>query len=272
MLRIKIISHIILPVLVFVSISFIGIRLIEKKSIFFPFKKIERSPSNIGLSFDDVYFYTQDKVKLNGWYIPKENSKFTVIFCHGNAGNISHRLEKIKFFHELGCSVFIFDYRGYGLSKGDPSENGFYKDASAAYNYLIAKNISPERIVGYGESIGGAVIINLASQYKLKAIIVEGTFSSAKDMFKMASPFMPYWLFASRVDSLEKVKTLKTPKLFIHSIDDEIVPYPLGLKLYNAALPPKEFLQIRGGHNSAFFGTEVLLKRRIADFLNQLEK
>ena len=267
----KIIIRILLPILIFVLFSFIGIRFIENKSIYYPFKKVEFNPNRINLSFEDVYFNTKDKVILNGWYIPSKNAKITILFCHGNAGNVSHRLEKIRFFHDLGCNVFIFDYRGYGLSKGWPTENGLYIDVSAAYNYLISKNISAENIVGYGESIGGAVIINLASRSKLKGVIIDSTFSSAKDMFKLASPYMPYWIFASRVDSMKLVKMLKIPKLFIHSIEDEIVPYSLGLKLYEAALPPKEFLQIRGGHNTGFFNTDILLKRRIADFLKQLD-
>ena len=253
-----------------IALIVIYLKYIEQRTLFYPMKEIEYLPSRMGLQYEDVFFETCDNIQLNGWFLASPNSRYTVIFCHGNAGNISHRIEKIKFFHDLGCNTFIFDYRGFGKSKGRPYENGLYLDVQGAYDYLLSRNINPEQLIGYGESIGGAVIIDLAAKYKLKALIVDSTITCAKDMAKIAYPFLPYWVFSSRLDSLSKIKSVTVPKLMIHSVNDEIVPFKLGRKLFEAAPEPKEFLEIRGGHNSNFFESETLLKEKVASFLNRL--
>ena len=253
-----------------VAAVFAFLRSFERRSLFYPGKVIEFLPKEIGLDFEDIFFRTSDNLKLNGWFIPSPGAKFTILFCHGNAGNISHRLEKINFFHQLGCNVFIFDYRGYGLSKGSPSEKGLYLDAKAAHDCLLSRSMQENRIIGYGESLGSAAIIDLACRHRLYALIVEGAFSSGKDMARNIYPFLPYWVFSIRFDSESKIKSIKVPKLIIHSLNDEIVPYALARKLYEAAPPPKEFLQIRGGYNSCFYDSERLLKEKIADFLREL--
>ena len=166
--------------------------------------------------------------------------------------------------------MFIFDYRGYGRSQGRPSEKGLYLDAGAAYEYLVAQGITANTIIGYGESLGGAVIIDAASKNTMAALIVDSSFSSAKDMIKAIYPFLPHWIFASKFYSSWKIKNINIPKLIIHSINDEIIPYRLGRKLYDEAAPPKEFLDIRGGHNSNFFESEDILKERISAFLKGL--
>ncbi len=246
------------------------LRYMERRTLFYPYKVIECLPSEFGFSFEEAVFKSVDNKDIHGWFIPYEGATKTILFSHGNAGNISHRLEKIKILHEFGCNVFIFDYRGYGKSRGSPSENGLYKDAQAAYNYLLAKGIAPENIIGYGESIGGAVIIDLAEKNKFMALVLEGTFSNAKDMAKLVYPFIPHWIFSSRFDSLSKIRGINAPKFFIHSINDEIVPYDLSKKLYENAPGPKEFLQVRGGHNSCFFESESLIKEKAGAFIKGL--
>lgn len=252
------------------GLTVIYLRYIEKRSLFYPTKVIEYLPKELGLNFEDVFFKTPDNLKLNGWFILTPDAHYAVLFCHGNAGNISHRLEKLKFFHQLGCNIFIFDYRGYGRSKGRPSEKGLYQDVQGAYNYLLSRKIASEQIIGYGESLGGAVIIELASKNRLAALIIDSTLSNAKDMAKIIYPLLPYWIFSSRLDSTNKIKSIMIPKLIIHSINDEIVPYKLGKKLYENAPEPKELLQIHGGHNTCFFESESILKEEIADFLKRL--
>lgn len=255
---------------ILIGLTVIYLRYIERRTVFYPMKEIEYLPNQTGLAFEEIFFKTSDNVDINGWFISRPNARYTILFCHGNAGNISHRLEKLKFFHGLGYSIFIFDYRGYGRSKGKPSEKGMYLDIQGAYDYLLSRKISPEQIIGYGESIGGAVIIDLASKNRLGGLITDSTLSSSKDMIKIIYPFLPYWIFSSRLDSLNKIKSINIPKLIIHSVNDEIVPYKLGQKLFEFAHEPKEFLRIRGGHNSCFFESETVLKEKIADFLNRL--
>ena len=260
--------------LLFVAVSFLVaalyLRYFERRSIFFPMKEMKCFPPEVGLEYEDIYFQAGDKTKLNGWFIPCKHARYTLIFCHGNAGNLGHRLEKLKFFHELGLSVFIFDYRGYGKSKGKPSEIGIYRDAQAAYEYLLFRKILPERIISYGESIGGAVAIDLASKNKVGALLAGDTMTSAREMVEEFFIIIPYWVFSSRFDSLSKIKYVTVPKLMIHSINDEIVPYSLGRRLFEAAPSPKEFLKIRGGHNSCFFECKQMLHTAIGDFIKRL--
>lgn len=264
------VTAVILFLLIFGALLFC-LRYIEKKIIFYPTKGINIYPSQAGLNFEDINFNASDEVRLNGWFIPAQEAKYTILFCHGNAGNVSHRIEKIRFFNQLGYNVFIFDYRGYGKSKGSPSENGLYKDSKGAYAFLLSKGIVPSQIIGYGESIGGAVVIDLASKNKIGSLILESTFTSAKDMIRISFPYLPSWVFASQFDSIGKIISISCPKLIIHSINDEIVPFELSRKLYLAAPSPKSFLQIHGGHNSCFYESEELLRKEIFNFLKKLE-
>jgi len=231
----------------------VAIRYVERQSIYFPTRDITDTPRRLGLSFKDVYFSADDGTRLNGWFIPNKNAKYTLILAHGNAGNISHRTEKILMFHDLGLNVFVFDYRGYGRSQGQPSEQGLYMDLRAAYRYVVSKEEVPgQDIILYGESIGGSVAIDLARRVAVRAVITEGTFTSVKDMAGIAFPVIPYFIFSSKYDSVSKIKDVACPKLIIHSVDDEIVPFQLGEKLYKSAKEPKRFLKLRGGHNTAF--------------------
>ncbi len=250
----------------------IGIRYIERQSIYFPMRDMYSTPRERGLPYEEIYFKTSDNKRLNGWFIPRDNAKFIVLFCHGNAGNISHRIEKISILHDLGVSTFIFDYRGYGKSQGRPSERGLYKDAEAAYRYLVEeRKISKDDIILYGESIGSAVIIDLAKKVDVKALITEEAFTSIKDMARMAYPFLPHFIFSSRFDCVSKIKDITCQKLIIHSIDDEIVPFYLGEKLFKTARPPKKFLRIRGSHNTAFLDSGEQFKEGIKNFLEELK-
>lgn len=262
--------------LLFITLAGFGlivgyIKYLENRGLFYPMKAVEFYPSGFGITFEDVYIKTKDGLNINGWFIPHHNAKYTLLFCHGNAGNIGHRLDKLQMFSDIGVNILIIDYRGYGKSKGRPSEKGFYLDIEAAYNYLVVdRKIPPQRIILYGESLGAAVAIDLAVKAKVGAIIAEGAFSDEKDMARNIYPFMPAFILSYKFDSLGKIRKVGVPKLFIHSIDDDIVPFELGYKLYNAAYGPKEFVKIRGGHNNAFLNSKEKYISSISSFIAKL--
>lgn len=247
------------------------IRYIETWGIFFPKKEIEIYPSALNLPFEDVYIKTEDGVRINGWFIPQSNARYTLLFFHGNAGNIEHRLDKLLMFWEIGINIFIIDYRGFGKSGGRLTEGGFYLDANAAYNYLVnSRRLRAEEIILYGESLGTAVVIDLAAKVKVAAIIVEGAFSGGRDMAGKIYPFLPAFLFSNKFNSLKKIKKVGAPKLFIHSINDEIVPFALANKLYQAAGGPKELIELIGAHNTAFLDSKEKYVSSIRLFIEKL--
>ena len=259
-------------IIIIILFFFLAVRYLEKKNLYYPFRAIEATPEDIRLEYEDVYVTTEDGVRLSAWFIPSEEPRATLMFCHGNGGNISHRLDKIKIFNDLYLDVFIFDYRGYGMSKGEPSEKGLYLDAEAVYNYLLNdKKIPPQKLIVYGESLGGAVAVELAGRHKVGGIIIEGTFTSVKDMAKRIAPFIPAFIYSSKYDSLERIKDIKAPKLIFHSIDDEIVPFESGERLFNAAKEPKEFVELRGGHNDAFLVSQDIFISRIDLFIKRIQ-
>ena len=221
-----------------------------------PSRKIETTPASIGLNYEDVYIDTDDAIKLHGWFISNTMSQRVLLFFHGNAGNISHRLESIKIFHQLGFSVFILDYRGYGQSQGKTTESGTYRDAEAAMNYLLRKRgINENQITVFGRSLGGAVASYTASKHKVAALILESTFTSAPDM---ASKVLPWPIFPLRLisrfsyNTQKRLASIQCPILIVHSPEDEIIPFSHGNALYQQALDPKQMLTIRGGHNDGF--------------------
>ncbi len=233
-------------------VAFVYLR--QAKMLYFPTRQIEATPENLNLSFDEVTLQTSDGVHISAWYIPSPKARGFLVFCHGNAGNISHRLDSIRLFHEMDLSVLIFDYRGYGKSEGEPSEKGMYLDVEAAYDFLVnVKGAAPSRIIVFGRSLGSAVAAELAMRRTAGALIIESGFTSVPDLGRKFFPHMPVKLISRfHYATIDKVGRLHLPKLFIHSPDDEIVPYAHGKSLFAAATEPKEFLTIHGDHNGGF--------------------
>lgn len=196
-----------------------------------------------------------------------------VLFFHGNAGNVSHRVESIQIFHEMGMSVFIFDYRGYGRSGGRASERGTYVDARAAYRYLVdEKGIDPDDVVFFGRSLGGAVAVELATKHQPRAMILESCFPSLADVGQRAYRFLPVRaLLRIRYDSTKRIATLGCPKLIVHSRHDEIVPVDLGRQLFDIASEPKSWMEISGDHNSGFVVSGAAYTNGLEEFLNALD-
>jgi hypothetical protein len=244
----------------------------QDRLIYFPDKEIAATPEAVGIAFEDVEFETADGLTLRGWFVPVDASDRALLFFHGNAGNISHRLESLLTFHRLGLNTLIFDYRGYGGSEGKASEEGTYKDADAAWQYLTkVRGIEPRNVVIFGRSLGGAVGAWLAARVNCAGLIVESTFTSVPDLAAKTYPFLPVRLLARfRYDAKARIAEAHCPVLIVHSPDDELVPFEHGRALFEAANSPKTFLEMRGGHNEGFIVSGEDYDRGLEEFLGTL--
>jgi hypothetical protein len=244
----------------------------QHKFVYFPERQIVATPADVDLLFDDVFFKTDDAVALHGWYVPVDGARHVLIFFHGNAGNISHCMESIALFHGLGVGVFVFDYRGFGRSGGRAGEAGTYKDAQAALSYVRSKlPFAPENVIYFGRSLGSAVAIELATHEPPKGLIAESCFSSMPDVGARVYPWLPVRLMSRiRYDSMPRVAALSCPKLFIHSQSDEILPFALARRLFDAAAEPKAFIEIGGDHNTGFVTSGAVYVDALVDFFESL--
>ena len=245
----------------------------QSNMVFYPEtgREIIATPEQIGLPYEDIHLKTSDGINLHGWYIPAAQPRGTVLFLHGNAGNISHRLDSIEMFHRLGYSTLIFDYRGYGNSGGAPTEQGTYRDAEAAWRYLTGQRHIPScRIVLFGESLGGAVAAWLAARQKPAALVIASGFTSVPDLGQQLYPYLPVrWLARIRYDTREYLRSVTAPVLIAHSPEDDIIPFEHGRALFAAANPPKQFLELAGGHNDGFIFMREAWVRVLGDFLGK---
>ena len=245
--------------------------LIDRHLIFFPDREVLQDPGDRGLEFEDVSFTASDGVRLHGWYVPGEGET-TWVWFHGNAGNISHRLDNlVELHHQLGVNVFIFDYRGYGRSGGRVSEQGTYLDGEAALAYLGQRpDVDRERLVLFGRSLGCAVAVELATKHEVYAVVLESAFTSIQAMAKRAYPFLPGigLLTRTRFDSLAKIGRVNAPVMVLHGDRDDIVPLALGQELFEGANQPKRFHVINGaGHNDTYLAGGPGYYQALARFL-----
>jgi fermentation-respiration switch protein FrsA (DUF1100 family) len=229
----------------------------EKKIIFHPVKFPEGywNPVSLGLKAQDISFKSVDGVNLHGWFVRTPGARATLLWFHGNAGNLSHRLDNIQRLLPLNLNIFIFDYRGYGKSEGEPDEKGIYKDSQAAYNKVLELGgVSVNSLFLFGRSLGGICATETALNNPARGLILESTFTSASDMSRKIITLIPLgWAIRSKLDAINKVPELKLPKLFLHGDRDEVIPFDLGRKLYEEASDPKSFYIIQGaGHNDTY--------------------
>ena len=233
-----------------------------------PGRDLAATPSDAGMDYSDVNLRTSDGVDLHGWFIRGSSSR-VLLFFHGNAGNISHRLDSIRQFHALGLSVFIIDYRGYGRSRGHPTEAGMNRDADAAWSYLTEElGVDPGDIVIFGRSLGGSIAARLASRQQPHALIVESAFTSVPDIASELYPWLPVrWLSRMRHATRDYVARADCPVLVIHSRDDEIIPYRHGQRIFDSAREPRALLTLRGSHNDAWLRDEVNYIKGLRSFL-----
>jgi len=239
-------------------------------------RELVTSPASRGMAYENVELITSDNIKLHGWYVladkPGAHQKAaTVLFFHGNAGNISHRMDSIEQFHQLGLNVFIIDYRGYGQSEGEMTEAGSYRDAEATWSYLInTRSINESEIIIFGRSLGGSIAAWLAERITPAGLIVESSFSSVPSMGRRFYPFLPVSLLSRyQYNTKKSIAAISCPLLLAHSRDDEIIPFEEGMEIFDAAPEPKQLLIMRGGHNDGFIVSGQEYMEAIALFIEK---
>lgn len=236
----------------------IAAMLFEEKFIYFP-QKYPSGPYDQAKAIPnlrDCWIVASDGVKIHGWFAPAESAKATLLISHGNAGNISHRYLILRSLQRRGYNVLMYDYRGYGRSEGSPSEEGLYEDGRAAFDYTLSlPGVDSASVFLWGTSLGGAVAVDVATRRRAAGLILESTFTSAKDVARVAYPFLPvHFTLRTRLNSVAKIQTLHLPVLVIHGSRDDIIPIGLGRRLFQAANEPKEFYEIPAAdHNDTFF-------------------
>jgi fermentation-respiration switch protein FrsA (DUF1100 family) len=244
----------------------------QPRMIFYPYHELFQTPADWGLEYEDVTLETKDGVQLHGWYIPHSQSQHVLLFFHGNAGNISHRRDSIEIFHRLGLNVFIIDYRGYGKSKDKPSESGLYQDARTAWDFITAeKGYTSQQIIIFGRSLGGVIAANLASEVQARGLILESSFSSARDFARVVFPILARLVWI-RYDfnTVASIQHVNAPLLVLHSPEDEIMPFHLGERVFEAANEPKHFVRLRGDHNYGFIKSQPEYEQALKSWLQGL--
>lgn len=264
--------------LIFGVLIYLAILLLfENKIIYHPSRYPEGfwDPVSTGVPAQDIFFHAEDGVKLHGWFIPAPNAIATLLWFHGNAGNLSHRLDNIHRLKPLKLNIFIFDYRGYGKSEGTPDEEGIYKDSRAAYKKALEmEGVSVDSLFLFGRSLGGICAVETAMNHPARGLILESVFTNSADMSRQVVPLIPLgWAIRSKLDAVSKVPHLKLAKLFLHGTRDEIVPYDLGRKLFEQAAEPKSFYPIEGAeHNDTYIMGGTGYFNAINRFINETLK
>jgi len=244
----------------------------QEKLIYHPASQVRSTPAALNLEYQDLHLVSSQGRKIHAWYVPCKNARGAVVFCHGNAGNLGHRLATVRFLHRFRLSALLFDYQGFGRSEGTPNEANTYQDAEAAWRHLTTTvGIPADRVLVWGRSLGAAVAVELASHHAPAGLVLESAFSSLADVAGRHFFWLPArWLCRNAYDSASKVPGLTCPKLFFHSPQDEIIPFHLGRRLFDAAAEPKRFVQIRGDHNSGFLVSEKDYALAVEGFLAEV--
>jgi hypothetical protein len=272
-----------MSVVVLALVFYVGLllllRLNESRLIYAPgtARVLTPPPRELDLPVERVEIRTDDSVTLVAWVIrSKRSADPWLLICHGNGGNISEAGRPLHYagLRDLGLNLLAFDYRGYGESGGKPAEPGLYRDAEAAYRYLRdTLGVPADRIVIFGHSLGSAVAVELAARVPASGLILDGALTSVTDRGQELYPFVPVrWIAGSRYASIEKIGNLRLPKLFLHARRDEVIPIAHGRRLFDAAPPPKRFVELEGGHGDAFDVDSATYYGAIRTFLAELSR
>jgi fermentation-respiration switch protein FrsA (DUF1100 family) len=256
------------------------LELLVNRFIYYPDPYWVVKPEDLGLKGEAVWLSPEPGVRLHAWFFPQpqpfqqdpvKKPLATLLFCHGNAGNVSHRLGNVAFLLRAGFQVLLFDYRGYGASSGRPSEQGLYRDAAAAWAHLIErKDAAGVPRVIFGRSLGGAVAVELATRVQAEGLIVESTFTSLLSLARVSFPF-PLPPLPVKYDSLSKIRRLQMPLLVIHGERDALIPVSEGQALFEAAPEPKAWYIIAGaGHNDTYLAGGDAYFQRLVAFVGDL--
>jgi len=257
-------------------VVYLMLRWFEHHQVYQPYRQLETSGSELGRPFEDVHFQTSDGVGLNGWFFPADTDSarkhYIYLLCHGNAGNISHRLEHCAALLETGASVFIFDYRGYGRSQGRPGEEGTYLDAQAAHQWLRQKGFAATHIIALGESLGGGVASELALRESLGGLVLQSTYTSITDVGAELFPWLPVRRFGTiKYNTRARLPRVRVPVLVMHSREDGLISFSHAEKNFAAANEPKMFWEISGEHNQFLEGDRARYLEGLNKFLTRVE-
>jgi pimeloyl-ACP methyl ester carboxylesterase len=230
------------------------LRWFERSQVYQPSRTLDANPAELGRQFEDVFFKTSDGVRLNGWFFPADanssRAQIAVLYCHGNGGNISHRMEVYRTFLKMGLNVFAFDYRGYGRSEGRTSEEGTYRDAQAAYRWLRDKGFEGRNIIAFGESLGGGIVSELALREEVGGLVLQSAFSCTADIGAELFPWLPvHKLCTIKYETCQKLPRIRVPVLVMHSRGDELINFRHAQKNSRLANEPKLLWEIEGEHN-----------------------
>jgi fermentation-respiration switch protein FrsA (DUF1100 family) len=228
----------------------------EKGTVFFPERELEATPGDYRLNdYEDVFFSAEDGTRLHGWFVRGPDQRAVLLWFHGNAGNISHRLDNLSKLHDaLRIPIFIFDYREYGLSEGEISKAGTFSDARGAFRYLVdEKGFQASSVLLFGRSLGTALAVNIAGQDNCLGVVLESAFTSTDDMMQLYFPFLKPPASAVKYDSLSLIDKINSPLLFIHGQFDRTIPVSMARRLFEKARAVKEFYEIPGAdHNDTY--------------------
>ena len=229
------------------------------------------TPADAGLAYEELWLDTDDGERLHAWWLPHPEARATLLFSHGNAGNISHRLDSLRIFHALELNVLIYDYRGYGNSSGRPSEPGTYRDVRAAWDWIVGnQRVPPEEVFLFGRSLGGAVSAWLATEIDAAGLILESTFTSVPDIGAEVYWWLPVrWLARVEYNTLRRLEDVRMPVLVVHSPDDEIISYSHAERLLEVRPEQTELLELSGGHNTGFLESIDRYRAGLSDFIDR---